>query len=274
MVKKQLIMAKAVELFAKQGFEATSIQQITEHCGISKGAFYLSFKSKDELILSLVDQFMQQITAEIDYAVKNAKHEDLLYTFFYKTYQSFNKHSDFAKLFMKEQTLAFNEELLLKIKYYDSLSDQAILTLLERLYGEKIKDTKYDLIYCIKAFMQMYSGLFLFHSIPLDIELLSRSLVEKTEIIAQHSTIPFVSKEFCKMSKQPLITKEHILEVIDEMVKELGDSIEKESFLLLKEQIQERTYSPAIIKGLLENIRNHPHYSWISYSISDYFKIE
>lgn len=274
MVKKQLIMEKALELFAKQGFEATSIQQITEHCGISKGAFYLSFKSKDELILSLVDQFMQQIIAEIDHSVKTAKNEDLLYTFFYKNYQSFSERSDFAKLIMNEQTLVFNDELFLKIKYYDSLSDKIILTLLERLYGEKVKDTKYDLIYCIKAFMQMYSGLFLFHNIPLDIDLLARSLVEKTEIIALHSTIPFVTKGFCTVGKQPLITKEHVLETVDEMMKESGDPIVKESLMLLREQLQERTYSSAIIKGLLENIRSHPHYRWISYSISNYFKLD
>ena len=39
-------MEKALELFARQGFEATSVQQITEHCGISKGAFYLSLNQK------------------------------------------------------------------------------------------------------------------------------------------------------------------------------------------------------------------------------------
>ena len=61
MIKKQLIMEKALELFAEKGFEATSVQQITEHCGISKGAFYLSFKSKDELILALIDHFMMQV---------------------------------------------------------------------------------------------------------------------------------------------------------------------------------------------------------------------
>ncbi len=43
-------MEKALELFSEQGFEATSVQQITERCGISKGAFYLSFKTKDELV--------------------------------------------------------------------------------------------------------------------------------------------------------------------------------------------------------------------------------
>ena len=71
MSKKQLIIEKSLELFAKQGFEATSIQQITEYCGISKGAFYLSFKSKDELILALIDHFMIQFTADADYVVTN-----------------------------------------------------------------------------------------------------------------------------------------------------------------------------------------------------------
>ncbi|MFS8629945.1 MAG: TetR/AcrR family transcriptional regulator, partial [Bacillales bacterium] len=52
MTKRELIMERALELFAENGFEATSVQQITERCGISKGAFYLYFKSKDELILS------------------------------------------------------------------------------------------------------------------------------------------------------------------------------------------------------------------------------
>ena len=59
MIKKQLIIENAIQLFAEQGFEATSIQQITDKCGISKGAFYLSFKSKDELIFSLIDYFLE-----------------------------------------------------------------------------------------------------------------------------------------------------------------------------------------------------------------------
>src|SRR6185312_10783396 len=115
MVKKQLIMEKSLELFAKQGFESTSIQQITEHCGISKGAFYLSFKSKDELILALIDYFMMQFTSDIDYVVKSTKNEeDLLYKFYYTIFNSFSKHADFAKILIKEQIRSFNEEFLLK----------------------------------------------------------------------------------------------------------------------------------------------------------------
>lgn len=272
MVKKQLIMEKALELFAEQGFEATSVQQITEHCGISKGAFYLSFKSKDELILSLIDHFMEQFTSDLDYAVRNAKNDKLLYTFFYTTYQSFHKHSNFAKLLMKEQTLAFNEELLQKMKHYDELSNNTILTVLDRLYGPAIKHSKYDLMYCIKGFMQMYSGLVLFHNVPLDLELLSRSLVEKTEIVAKHTTLPFVTEDLLGLCTEPESTKEHLLDVLEQKINELEDSIERESLVLLKEQLHKPTFGPAIVKGLLENIRNHPHCKWVSYLLQNYFE--
>src|SRR6185312_11873836 len=128
MVKKQLIMEKSLELFAKQGFESTSIQQITEHCGISKGAFYLSFKSKDELILALIDHFMIQFISDIDYMVKSTRNDDeLLYNFYYTLFNSFHKHSDFAKILMKEQMQSFNEEFILRMRSYDQSMEKVIL---------------------------------------------------------------------------------------------------------------------------------------------------
>lgn len=275
MIKKQLIMDKAIELFAKQGFEATSVQQITDHCGISKGAFYLSFKSKDELILALIDHFMIQFTSDIDYQVKNANDEELLYKFYYTTFESFYKQSDFAKIFIKEQTQTFNEEFILKIHYYDRLMEKAILSMVERLYGEKIEHTKYDLIYTIKGFMKTYSELILFYSIPLDLHLLSQSLVEKTNLLASHITVPFISNELIQMFQQPIGeegTKEQILGIMEQKIEEMEESIEKESLILLKQQLLEPTFSLAIVKGLLENIRNHPHCKWISYLLRSYFE--
>lgn len=275
MIKKQLIMEKALELFANQGFESTSIQQITEHCGISKGAFYLSFKSKDELILALIDHFMMQFTSDIDYIVKNTKDDgQLLYKFYYTTFHSFHKHSDFAKILIKEQTQSFNKEFILKIRYYDRLMENIILLMIERLYDEEIKHTKYDLIYCIKGFMKTYSELFLFYNVPLDLNLLSQSLVEKTNLLAIHITNPFISHELIQLFQEPANeegTKEQILKIIDQKIEEIEEPIENESLLLLKQQLLEPTLSPAIVKGLLENIRNHPHCKWISYLLRNHF---
>ncbi|WP_445492578.1 TetR/AcrR family transcriptional regulator [Niallia sp. 03133] len=275
MMKKQLIMEKALELFAKQGFEATSVQQITEQCGISKGAFYLSFKSKDELILSLIDHFMMQITSDIDYVVKNKKKEELLYEFYYVVFSSFYKYSDFTKIFVKEQTHSFNQEFILKIHYYDSLIEKTILSMIERLYGSDLK-TKYDMIYSIKGFMNIYSQLFLFSNAPFDLDLLSQSLVEKTNLLAKHASVAFFSEALYYKIKQPINEdgiKEQILGNIDNKIDKLEESIEKESLLLLKQQMLESTFSPAIVKGLLGNIRHHPECRWISYLLRSYFKM-
>ncbi|WP_307305878.1 TetR/AcrR family transcriptional regulator [Neobacillus driksii] len=277
-MKKQLIMEKAIELFAKQGFEATSVQQITEHCGISKGAFYLSFKSKDELIIEIIDHFMIQFTSEIDYLVRNTKEEEnLLYKFYYAIFDSFRKHSDFGKILIKEQSGSFNEDFIVKMRYYDRLMDKTILSMVERLYGDdKVKDIKYDLVFCIKGFMSMYSQLFLFYNIPLDLDLLSTSLVEKTNLLAKNATIPFISKGLIEVFEEPALedlSKEQILLTLDQEIEEMEESVEKESLVLLKQQLIEPTFGRAIIKGLLENIRNHPRTRWISYLLGSFFNI-
>ncbi|MEH7176901.1 TetR/AcrR family transcriptional regulator [Neobacillus vireti] len=277
-MKKQLIMEKAIELFAKQGFEATSVQQITEHCGISKGAFYLSFKSKDELILAIIDDFMIQFTTDIDYLVRNsANHQNLLYEFYIAIFSSFQKHSDFGKILIKEQSRSFNEDFILKIRFYDRLMEKTILSMVEHLYGEnEIKEIKYDLVFCIKGFISMYSQLFLFYNVPLDLDLLSQTLVEKTNIIARNSTVPFITKEHIQMFENPLgedVTKEQILELIQQEMAEMKESIEQESLQLLKQELLEPTLPRAIVKGLLENIRNHPQTKWISYILRIFYKM-
>lgn len=270
-------MERALELFAKQGFEATSVQQITDHCGISKGAFYLSFKSKDELIFSLIDYFMTQLISDIDYKVKNTQNDELLFTYFYTSFQTFFQHSDFAKVLMKEQVQTFhNKELIEKMHIYDRLLDKVTLSMIERLYGEDVNNTKYDLVYCIKGLMGNYSKLMLFSNASLDLKLLSESLVEKTNLLAEHATIAFISEDFIQSMEQPAlkeVTKEQLLEMIAQKIEEMEESIEKESLILLKQQLLEPTLNPVIIKGLIENIRNHPHCKWISYLLRSYFKV-
>lgn len=53
------ILNAALELFAKNGFHATSISQIAEKAGVSKGLMYNYFKSKDDLLKNLIDNGFQ-----------------------------------------------------------------------------------------------------------------------------------------------------------------------------------------------------------------------
>ena len=278
MLKKQLIMDKALELFAQQGFKATSVQQITDHCGISKGAFYLSFHSKDELIFSIIDRFMMQHITKLDHLVTSAKSEhqttNLLYDFYYTSYEIISENRDFAKFFMKEfQTV--HEDLIEKLSYYDKLLEKTILILIEKVYGDKVTLSKYDLLYCIKSFMGMYVELILFRDFKLDVNLLSKTLVEKTNILAEHMKAPFITENHVKYLdfRSESITKETLTKLMEEKIVEIEESILKESLTLLKHHMEEEHLPLAIVKGLIENIRKHEDLQWLAYLLEIFFEI-
>ncbi len=53
------------ELFLAKGMAATSLEDITSRAGVSKGLFYLYFRSKDDLLLALQDQFSTALADRI-----------------------------------------------------------------------------------------------------------------------------------------------------------------------------------------------------------------
>ena len=49
------IQEVALELFTEQGYEATSLREIAERLGVTKAALYYHFKTKDDIVCSLVE---------------------------------------------------------------------------------------------------------------------------------------------------------------------------------------------------------------------------
>ncbi|MEV8632010.1 TetR/AcrR family transcriptional regulator [Streptosporangium sp. NPDC051023] len=47
---RQRLLSEATRLFAEQGFEATSVQEVVSAAGVTKGAMYHYFDSKDDLL--------------------------------------------------------------------------------------------------------------------------------------------------------------------------------------------------------------------------------
>jgi AcrR family transcriptional regulator len=48
----------SVELFAEHGYAQTSVQQIVDAAGVTKGALYHYFKSKDDLLFDIYDRLL------------------------------------------------------------------------------------------------------------------------------------------------------------------------------------------------------------------------
>lgn len=62
------IQQVAIELFAERGYEATSLREIAEALGVTKAALYYHFRTKEEIIDSLIEDQLARIEALIEWA--------------------------------------------------------------------------------------------------------------------------------------------------------------------------------------------------------------
>ncbi|GGK03590.1 TetR family transcriptional regulator [Streptomyces camponoticapitis] len=58
---RQRIQDVALELFAEQGYEKTSLREIAEHLDVTKAALYYHFKTKEDIVVSLFHDLARPI---------------------------------------------------------------------------------------------------------------------------------------------------------------------------------------------------------------------
>ncbi len=60
------VLEAAVDLFATQGFDATSVAQVIDRAGLTKGGFYHHFASKDALLYEVYGDLITRQLAAMD----------------------------------------------------------------------------------------------------------------------------------------------------------------------------------------------------------------
>lgn len=59
-LKRELILTKAGEVFARKGFREVTMKDIVEACGISRGGLYLYFGSTSELFDAILERRLEE----------------------------------------------------------------------------------------------------------------------------------------------------------------------------------------------------------------------
>ena len=65
------------ELFARRGIRATTVEQLARAAGISKGAFYLFYPSKEALFFALMEEIETELQGRLEAQVAEAPHDAL-----------------------------------------------------------------------------------------------------------------------------------------------------------------------------------------------------
>lgn len=162
---KDRIIKESIRLFLKTSYKGTSIQNITDTIGITKGAFYWHFKSKDELLETIVEKYDNEFLEQL-YAHMKGFEGDFLAKF--KEYHKYineyaRDNGEFCVLFVTlaaetagSRTAAEKKIKLVYKKYHDFIS--SLLTIGKR---ETFFNKTYDVSLNAHIVIAIHSGILL-----------------------------------------------------------------------------------------------------------------
>lgn len=142
-VKERILLA-AEKLFATHGFDATSVQEITQMAGVNKAMVYYYFNNKLSLYRELLKLGKQSMKRAVDDAMKQTTVEQRLRTFLTAYCEFITARPNLARLLYREilgygsqYTPELLEELRMYIKQLQKIIDQG-----QRLGELRPLDTK------------------------------------------------------------------------------------------------------------------------------------
>jgi TetR/AcrR family transcriptional regulator, transcriptional repressor for nem operon len=62
---REVLIAAGMDLFAKRGLDGPSLDDICAHAGLTRGAFYVHFKDRDDFLLAVMDKVGVAILDEL-----------------------------------------------------------------------------------------------------------------------------------------------------------------------------------------------------------------
>jgi AcrR family transcriptional regulator len=69
---RQQLLDGAARVFARRGLHGTSVEEVSEEAGFSRGALYSNFKSKEDLFLALWEERIERRRRELRDVVENS----------------------------------------------------------------------------------------------------------------------------------------------------------------------------------------------------------
>ncbi|MFB1097970.1 TetR/AcrR family transcriptional regulator [Terribacillus sp. JSM ZJ617] len=268
--KKITIIERATEIIAKKGYHAASIQEIAVASKLSKGAFYLYFKSKEELMAEILRYHIRLITEEIEKIDQldldsREKAKLRLTTMMRELVKRGNfivmQRHDIDSEIGKEMELFFLEEM-------EKGRRKTELDLLE-VYGEESKPYLKDLRMMQEGILAQIIGDMLLHGLILDLDKTASYILERmddmVEGLLKRKAEPLVTdatpvsasifeKEMKEREvKQVLERMQVVILTLDadvQDVQELQGVVE-----LIQEEMQKKEPKKLLIQGLIANFK-------------------
>lgn len=153
------IMDAAVKLFAKKGYHATSISDISEAVGLGRGALYYYILSKEDLLWEIHKRHVDPLLeATIQLEQQSLSPEEKLREVSYKLIETITTYLPYMTVFYREIG-AFSPERLANLVEKRRAYEDSI----ERILCEGVQNGDWEIEnprMCVLAFLGMYNWTF------------------------------------------------------------------------------------------------------------------
>lgn len=142
--RKQAIMDTALEEFASQGYESTSISTIAKKAGVSKGLMYNYFDSKEDLLINIIHDQIHLIHDQFDENHDGSLSKAEFLSFIKKSIRIIKNNPDYWKLYTQ---LAFQPQVINLIENrFEDLAKNYTKLVYELFANNNIKDIEGELL--------------------------------------------------------------------------------------------------------------------------------
>ncbi|HET7657475.1 MAG TPA: TetR/AcrR family transcriptional regulator [Bacillales bacterium] len=252
------IIEAAIKLFAKKGYHATSMQEIADESGVSKGSVYNHFDSKENLVLSIFKYYYELLIEKI---LQVSEDESLspkerLVEQVHVQFQEFLRHRNFIEMQMHEKAIQVNEELTAFLFQIRSNRLERYKREVIGLYGEEAKRYGYDLATLLNAMISEYIGYLIIDKMQWDLRKLAQFIVERLDDIAkgmiEKQPEPFINKRISAKVPGPYQEVKRELEEIRERASAAANSDDLlDSLDVLEKELAAAKPRKVVIQGMI-----------------------
>ncbi|MFI1168429.1 TetR/AcrR family transcriptional regulator [Streptomyces sp. NPDC020801] len=166
---RQRIQDVALELFAEQGYEKTSLREIAERLDVTKAALYYHFKTKEEILVSLFEDLTQPIEELIEWGRRQPHTLETKQEIVRRYGQALSGAAPLFR-FMQE-----NQATVRELRIGDTFKDR-MLGLREIIIDPEASLA--DQVRCISALFTLHAGMFVMQDLEGDPEDKRKAVLE------------------------------------------------------------------------------------------------
>ncbi|MFK4227308.1 TetR/AcrR family transcriptional regulator [Streptomyces sp. NPDC019890] len=166
---RQRIQDVALELFAEQGYEKTSLREIAERLDVTKAALYYHFKTKEDILISLFQDLTRPIDELIEWGKTQPRTLETKQEILRRYSEALTVSAPLFR-FMQE-----NQATVRDLSIGETFRDRMLVML------DLVKEPEAaleDQVRCVSALFTMHAGMFVLKDVEADPEEKRKAVLE------------------------------------------------------------------------------------------------